>query len=97
METGDGHDDERRADGQPAEESRERRRFDFERGYMVAAFLLLIAAAVLLYLRLPSAAFVAAALGISAWFLNLRDGLKRKHDLVKRGPRNWVPRDRDKD
>ena len=97
VETGAGHDDERRADGQQSEESRERRRFDFERGYMVAAFLLLIAAAVLLYLRLPSAAFVAAALGISAWFLNLRDGLKRKHDLVKRGPRNWVPRDRDKD
>ena len=64
---------------------------------MVVAGLLLIAAAVLLYVRRPSAAFVAAALGISAWFLNVRNGLKRKHDLVKRGGRNWEPRGRDEE
>ena len=96
METGDGH-GEGHAGEKRTQESRERPRFDFERGYMVAAFLLLIAAAALLYVRLPSAAFVVAALGISAWFLNLRDGIKRRRDLVKRGPRNWVPRGRDEE
>jgi hypothetical protein len=72
-------------------------RFDFERGWMVAAALLLFAAATLLYAGRPSAAFVAAALGISAWFLNVRNGLKRRHDLVKRGGRNWEPRGRGDD
>lgn len=73
------------------------RRFDFERGWMVAAVLLLVAAAALLYLRRPNAVFVLAALGVSAWFLNVRNGLKRRHDLVKRGGRNWEPRGRDEE
>ncbi|MDT5157133.1 MAG: hypothetical protein QOH51_1490 [Acidobacteriota bacterium] len=67
-------------------------RFIFEQAWLVVACVLLIAATVLLYLGYPSAAFVAAALGVSAWFLNVRNGLKRKHDLVKRGGRNWEPR-----
>jgi Flp pilus assembly protein TadB len=67
-------------------------RFIFEQAWLVVACVLLIAATVLLYLGYPSAAFVAAALGVSAWFLNVRNGLKRKHDLVKRGGRNWETR-----
>jgi hypothetical protein len=70
-------------------------RFDFERGWLAVAFVLLVAAAALLYAARPNAAFVVAALGVSAWFLNVRNGLKRKHDLVKRGGRNWEPRGRD--
>ena len=84
-------------DERPDEETRGGGRFDFERGWMAVAVLLLVAAAVLLYIRMPSVAFVAAALGISAWFLNVRNGLKREHDLVRRGGRNWEPRGRDED
>jgi hypothetical protein len=73
------------------------RRFDFERGLMAAAVVLLVAAAALLYLGRPSAAFVLAALGISAWLRDVRNGLRRKHDLVKRAGRNWEPRGRDDD
>jgi Flp pilus assembly protein TadB len=108
--TGVGHEDER-PDEEPEDASEEERdeaardvqatragrRFDFERGWMAVAAALLFASAVLLYLRLTNAAFVVAALGLSAWFLNVRNGLKRKHDLVKRGPRNWEPRGRDED
>lgn len=72
-------------------------RFDFKRGWMFIAVLLLVAAAALLYLARPNAAFVVAALAVSAWFLNVRNGLKRRHDLVKRGGRNWEPRGRDDD
>jgi hypothetical protein len=107
MEAGAGHDDER-----PDEESggtgrgatargvgvtNARGRFDFERGWMAVAVLLLVASAALLYLARPNAAFVVAALGVSAWFLNVRNSLKRQHDLVKRGGRNWEPRGRDDD
>ena len=91
METGGVHDE------RPAGEPGRGGRFDFERGWMVAAVLLLVAAATLLYVGRPSAAFVVAALGISAWFINVRNDLKRKHDLVKRGGRNWEPRGRDED
>ena len=66
--------------------------FDYARGWRVAAYALLACAAALLLARRPEAAFFAAALGVSAWFLNVRTGLKRKHDLVKDGPRNWRPR-----
>jgi len=65
---------------------------DPARVWRLAAYALLAAAAALLSLRLREAAFFAAALGVSAWFLNVRAGLKRKHDLVKDGPRNWRPR-----
>lgn len=71
------------------------RRFVFEQAWMVAACALLIAAALLLYLDYPNAAFVTAALGASAWFLNMRTNLKRKHKLVRQGGRNWAPRDDD--
>lgn len=72
-------------------------RFDFEHAYAYAAAFLLVATAAFLYLGRPEAAFVAAALGASAWFLNVRSGLKREHDLVKRGGRNWEPRGRVED
>jgi len=63
-----------------------------ERLWLVAAAALLIAAAVLLYLAHTDAAFVTATLGVCAWFLNVRDRLKREHNLRKSGPRNWGPR-----
>ena len=66
--------------------------FDFARVWRVAAYALVAATLVLLYLRHTEAAFVTAALGASAWFLNMRAGIKRKHDLVKDGARNWRPR-----
>ena len=111
METGDRHEDERpyeepeeapggdvRDEGaRDGQATRAGGRFDFERGWMAVAAVLLFAAAVLLYLRLSNAAFVVAALGLSAWFWNVRNGLRRKHDLVKRGRRNWEPRGRDDD
>lgn len=66
--------------------------FDFARVLRLAAYALGAATLVLLYLRHNEVAFVTAALGISAWFLNVRAGIKRKHDLVKDGARNWRPR-----
>ena len=66
--------------------------FDFARVWRVAAYALVAATLALLYLRHTEAAFVTAALGASAWFLNMRTGIKRKHDLVKDGARNWRPR-----
>jgi 4-hydroxybenzoate polyprenyltransferase len=46
-------------------------------GWMVAAVLCLVAAAVCWFLSYPSAAFVLAALGIVAWFLNVRAKLNQ--------------------
>jgi hypothetical protein len=66
--------------------------FDFARAWRLLAYALGAATLTLLYLRHTQAAFVTAALGASAWFLNVRTGIKRKHDLVKDGPRNWRPR-----
>ena len=66
--------------------------FDFARVWRLLACALLAATLVLLYLRHTNAAFVTAALGLTAWFLNVRTAIKRKHDLVKDGPRNWRPR-----
>ena len=66
--------------------------FDFARVWRVAAYALVAATLALLYLRYTEAAFVTAALGATAWFLNMRTGIKRKHDLVKDGARNWRPR-----
>ena len=65
---------------------------DFARVWRLLAYALLAATLVLLYLRHLDVAFVAAALAASAWFLNVRTALKRKHDLVKDGARNWRPR-----
>jgi hypothetical protein len=66
--------------------------FDFARVWKLLAYALLAATLALLYLRHTDVAFVTAALGASAWFLNLRAGIKRKHDLVRDGGRNWRPR-----
>ncbi len=66
--------------------------FDFARAWRLLAYALLAAMPVLLYLRHNDVALVTAALGVSAWFLNVRAGIKRKHDLVKDGARNWRPR-----
>lgn len=65
---------------------------EYTRAWRLLAYALGAATPVLLYLRHTEAAFVAAALGASAWFLNVRAGIKRKHDLVKDGARNWRPR-----
>jgi hypothetical protein len=48
-----------------------------ERGWMFAAGICLIFAAILLARENMSAAFVAATLGVVAWFLNVRSQLKR--------------------
>ena len=66
--------------------------FDFARLWRLLAYALVAAALALLYLRRNEMAFVTAALAASAWFLNVRTAIKRKHDLVKDGPRNWRPR-----
>lgn len=67
-------------------------RFRLAQALKPAAYALLAAAAVLIILGRPEAAFLAAGLGASAWFLHVRDALIRKHDLVKVGGRNWRPR-----
>jgi hypothetical protein len=66
--------------------------FDIARLWRVAAYALIAATLMLLYLRRTDFALFAFALGVSAWFLNVRTGIKRKHDLVKDGGRNWRPR-----
>jgi hypothetical protein len=66
--------------------------FDFARVWRLLAYALVAATLLLLYLRHTDVAFVTAALGVSAWFLNVRTAVKRKHDLVKDGARNWRPR-----
>ena len=66
--------------------------FDFARVWRLLAYALLAATLVLLYLRRTDMAFLTGALGASAWFLNVRTAVKRKHDLVKDGARNWRPR-----
>ena len=80
----------------PAGEGRGRTAHDgfnlFKHPWLVAACLLLAASATLLLLSHTEAAFVCAALGISAWFWNVRGELKRKHNLKKLGGRNWVQR-----
>ena len=69
----------------------------FRQPWLVVACLLLVAAVALLLLSHPDAAFVCAALGVSAWFWNVRGELKRKHDLKKLGGRNWVQRGDDEE
>lgn len=69
----------------------------FRQPWLVVACLLLVASVVLLLLSRADAAFVCAALGVSAWFWNMRAGLKRKHDLVKLSGRNWVRRGDEED
>jgi Flp pilus assembly protein TadB len=69
----------------------------FRQPWLVVACLLLVASAVLLVLSHTEAAFVTAALGVSAWFWNVRENLKRKHKLERRGGRDWRPRGDDDD
>jgi len=64
----------------------------FKQPWLVLACLLLAASVALLLLSHPDSAFVCAALGVSAWFWNVRVGLKRKHNLKKLSGRNWVQR-----
>lgn len=64
----------------------------FRQPWLVVACLLLAASGTLLLLSHDDAAFVCAALGVSAWFWNVREGLRRKHNLVKLSGRNWVQR-----
>ena len=66
--------------------------FDFARLWRVAAYALIATTLMLLYLRRTDLALFAFALGVSAWFVNVRIGIKRKHDLVRDGGRNWRPR-----
>jgi hypothetical protein len=65
--------------------------------WLVVACLFLVASAILLLLSHPDAAFVCAALGVSAWFWNVRGQLKRKHNLKKQGRRNWGQRGDEED
>jgi N6-adenosine-specific RNA methylase IME4 len=60
--------------------------------WLVVSIALLATAGVLLWLAYTNAAFVVAALGVCAWFFDVRMNLKRRHDLVKLSGRNWVPR-----
>ncbi len=66
--------------------------FDFGRVWRGAAYVLFAAAFALILLRRFEAAFAVGALGAAAWFVNVRNNVIRKHDLVKAGGRNWRPR-----
>jgi hypothetical protein len=48
-----------------------------KQGWLLVACLLLVAAAFFLWRGLTDATFVAAALGVVAWFLNVRARLRR--------------------
>lgn len=103
MGQGTEHDGARRAGGAGDEEEfagggshaaapAKRAGLDYGRVWRVVAFALVAAAAALVFLGHNGAAFFVAGLGASAWFLNVRATLIRKHDLVKVGGRNWRPR-----
>jgi len=80
------------------EETEAREGFNlFRQPWLVVACILLAAAAVLLLLSRTDAAFVVAALGVSAWFWNVRENLRREHGLERRGRRDWRPRGDDED
>jgi Flp pilus assembly protein TadB len=67
----------------------------FRQPWLILSGLFIIAAAVLLLLSRTDAAFVALALGVSAWFWNMRVRLKREHN-IKSG-RRAEPRSGDAD
>lgn len=69
----------------------------FKQPWLAVACLLLAASVTLLLLSHDDAAFVCAALGVSAWFWNVREGLRRKHNLVRLSGRNWVQRGDEED
>lgn len=69
----------------------------FKQPWLVVACLLLAVSVTLLLLSHADAAFVCAALGVSAWFWNVREGLRRKHNLVRLSGRNWVQRGDEED
>ena len=88
------HEDERPAEvASSARASSPRASSVFDYAWLVVAAVLLVAALIFLLRSHTDAAFVAATLGVCAWFLNVRDGLKRKYGLQKHGRRNWKPRD----
>jgi Flp pilus assembly protein TadB len=72
---------EARVDERRAEVASPARRVVFEQAWLAVAVVLLIVALVFLLRSQTDAAFVTAALGVCAWFLNVRNGLKRKHGL----------------
>ncbi|HYH83908.1 MAG TPA: hypothetical protein VEX60_00410 [Pyrinomonadaceae bacterium] len=55
----------------------------FRQTWLILSCLFIIAAAILLLLSRTDAAFVAAALGVSAWFWNMRVRLKRQYGIRK--------------
>lgn len=55
----------------------------FRQMWLILSCLLFIVAAVLLTLSRTDAAFVAAALAVSAWFWNMRVKLKRQYGIRK--------------
>lgn len=59
----------------------------FRQPFLILSCLLIVAAAVLLLLSLMDMAFVVAALGVSAWFWNMRVRLKRQHGIRNRRER----------
>ena len=90
------HDDVRRAEMEShAGEASPARRLSsvLDNAWLFVAVLLLASALFLLLRSHTDGAFVAAALGVCAWFLNIREGLKRKYKLQRHGHRNWKPRD----
>ena len=52
--------------------------------WLILSFLLIVAAAALILLSHTDSAFVAIALGISAWFWNMRMRLKRRYGKQSR-------------
>ena len=59
----------------------------FDQGWLAVAGLFLLAAIFFLWRGLMDATFVAAALGVVAWFLNVRAQLRRKFpDEEEEGP-----------
>ena len=55
----------------------------FLQTWLILSCLLFIAAAILLLFSRTDAAFVAAVLGVSAWFWNVRVRLKRQYGIRK--------------
>jgi hypothetical protein len=65
--------------GDSARESRSA----FRKPWLILSCILFVVAAVLLALSRLDAAFVAAALGVSAWFWNMRVRLKQQYGIRK--------------
>ncbi|MBC7933459.1 MAG: hypothetical protein H7Z38_23100 [Rubrivivax sp.] len=55
----------------------------FRQPWLILSCLFIIIASIMLLLSRTDAAFVAAALGVSAWFWNMRVRLKRQYGIRK--------------